>query len=71
MININDVISEVSRRLELDKEVVSIICKHPFICVVDSMKSGDDIRDILFNKLLKFKLKRRFREDKTQKYKSK
>ena len=32
------------------------------------MKDDTDVRDILFNKLFKFKLKRRFSENKTQKY---
>lgn len=32
------------------------------------MKDDTDTRDILFNKLFKFKLKKRFKENKTQKY---
>ena len=35
------------------------------------MKSEDDSRDILFNQLFKFKLKRRYKENKTYKYSSK
>jgi len=32
------------------------------------MKSKDNIQDILFNGLFKFKLKKRYKEDKTLKY---
>lgn len=32
------------------------------------MKNEDNIQDILFNGLFKFKLKRRYKEDKTLKY---
>ena len=71
MIEIDQIIKEVSKRLGLDKELVSIICKHPFNCTVDIMKDEKDTQDILFNRLLKFKLKRRFKENKTQKYSSK
>ena len=71
MIDIEDVIKEVSKNTEVDKELVATICKHPFNYTVEVMKDTDDIRDILFNQLFKFKLKRRFKENKTQKYSSK
>lgn len=59
MIDINDVINEVTKRTGVDKEIVSIICKHPFVYTAEAMKS-EDTKDILFNKLFKFKLKQRF-----------
>ena len=71
MIDIDDVIKEVSKNTGVDKEIVATICKHPFNYTVEVMKDADDIRDILFNQLFKFKLKRRFKENKTQKYSSK
>ena len=71
MINIDDVIKEVSKRTGVDKEIVETICKHPFIYTVDIMKDENNVDDILFNQLFKFKLKRRFKENKTQKYSSK
>lgn len=67
MITIDDVIKEVSKNLNLDKDLVATICKHPFVCVVNTMKS-DDTRDILFNGLFKFKLKKRFKENKQREY---
>lgn len=68
MIEIDQVIKEVSARLNIDREIVAAICKHPFNYTVDVMKDDQNTQDILFNQLFKFKLKRRFKEDKTQKY---
>ena len=67
MIALEDVIKQVSKNLNVDKEIVSQVCKHVFDETVRIMKS-DDTSDILFNKLFKFKLKRRFKENKTRPY---
>jgi hypothetical protein len=71
MIDIDKVIREVAKRLNVDKDIVDTVCKHAFKETVETMKSDDDCRDILFNQLFKFKLKRRYKEDKTYKYSSK
>lgn len=68
MINIDKVINEVSKRTGVDKQVVSIICKHVFNFTEDVMKDPEDYHDILFNNLLRFSLKGRFKEDKTKSY---
>ena len=70
MITIENVINEVSKNLNIDKELVSAVCKHPFNETVLMMKD-EDTRDILFNQLFKFKLKRRYKEDKNKTYSSK
>jgi hypothetical protein len=67
MIALEDVIKQVSKNLNVDKEIVSQVCKHVFDETARIMKS-DDTSDILFNKLFKFKLKRRFKENKTRPY---
>ena len=67
MIVLEDVIKQVSKNLNVDKEIVSQVCKHVFDETARIMKS-DDTSDILFNKLFKFKLKRRFKENKTRPY---
>ena len=67
MITLEDVIKQVSKNLDIDKEVVGTVCKHVFQQTVDIMKS-DDTSDILFNEAFKFKLKRRFKEDKNRQY---
>ena len=71
MIDIEQVIKEVSKRTEIDYDTVSVICKHPFLQTVEIMKDDMDVSDILFNKLFKFKLKRRYKENKTKEYSSK
>ena len=70
MIDIEQIIKEVSAKTGVDKGIVDIICKHPFLQTVDIMKS-DNTQDIMFNGLFKFKLKRRYKEDKSKPYKSK
>lgn len=67
MITLDDVIKEVSKNLNLDKDLVAEVCKHPFRETVNIMKS-DDISDILFNELFKFKLKKRYKENKQRQY---
>lgn len=71
MITIENVINEVSKNLNVDRDLVSIVCKHPFSKTVELMKDEEDTRDILFNQLFKFKLKRRYKEDKNKTYSSK
>lgn len=67
MITIDDVIKQVSKNLNIDREIVDAVCKHPFRQTVELMKS-DDISDILFNGLFRFKLKKRYKEDKQRQY---
>jgi len=71
VIDIEDVIKEVSKRTEIDKELVAVICKHPFLQTVELMKNDTNTQDILFNQLFKFKLKRRYKEDKSKPYTTK
>lgn len=71
MIEIDDIIKQVSKNLNIDKEIVDLVCKHPFKYTIEVMKDAEDYRDILFNQLFKFKLKRRYKEDKTKQYSSK
>jgi hypothetical protein len=67
MITLEDVIKQVSKNLDIDKETVNTVCRHVFQQTVEIMKS-DDTSDILFNEAFKFKLKRRFKEDKNRQY---
>ena len=70
MIEIDQVIKDVSARTGIDRDLVEKICKHVFLTTVQAMKDDTDAKDILFNQLFKFKLKRRYKEDKTKKYSS-
>ena len=67
MITIDEVIKEVSKNLNLDRDLVAAVCKHPFEQTVKLMKS-DDVSDILFNGLFRFKLKKRYKENKQREY---
>ena len=67
MIDIEDVIKELSKELNIDKEVVSIICKHPFSYTVDTMKS-DKTKNVLVREIIKYKQKPRIKKKKKQKY---
>lgn len=71
MIEINDIIKEVSKETKIDIETVDVVCKHVFQETVKMMKHKTDVSDILFNKLFKFKLKKRFLENKQLNYSSK
>ena len=68
MIDIEHVIKEVSKQTGVDKELVEVICKHPFLQTVELMKDDSYTKDILFNQLFKFKLKRRYKENKSKEY---
>lgn len=71
MIDIEQIVKEVSKRTNIDKEIVSIVCKHPFLQTVELMKDNENVQDILFNQMFKFKLKRRYKENKHLKYTTK
>lgn len=68
MIELDQIIKEVSKRTNIDREIVEVVCKHPFLQTVELMKDDTDTRDILFNQLFKFKLKRRYKENKSKEY---
>lgn len=70
MIDIDSISKEISKNTGYDFEVVKKVCQHVFQKTVEIMKS-DKIDDILFNKLFKFKLKRRYKNNKQQKYTAK
>ena len=68
MKTIDDVIKEVAKRTGEDVELVNNVCKHVFRFTIDVMKDEQDYHEVLFAKLFKFKLKGRFKDDKTKPY---
>lgn len=66
--NIDKVCREIGSKLGEDPGLVKQIVMHQFKFVVDVMKDPEDTRDVLINKLFRFKLKGRFKEDKTKDY---
>lgn len=71
MIDIERVIKEVSKSTGIDESIVSTVCKHVFVETQNIMKDDTNTMDILFNSLFKFRLKRRYKENKQLKYSSK
>ena len=69
--NLDDVCRKISKDLNLDFDIVRDIVMYQFRYTVNIMKDPEDTRDILFNKLFKFTLKSRFKENKNLKYSSK
>lgn len=65
---VRDLIKETVKLTKQDEQLVQNIILNQFGILIKIMKDDTDVRDILFNKLFKFKLKRRFRENKIQKY---
>lgn len=58
----------VSKKLNLDYELVKEVCKYQFSFVRQIMTNENDYHDILINNLFRFKLKPRFKLDKTREY---
>lgn len=69
--NLENVCRKISKYLNLDFDIIRDIVIYQFRYTVNIMKDPEDTRDILFNKLFKFKLKSRFKENKNLKYNSK
>ena len=68
MMNIDKVCRQIAKDLNEDPNVVKQIVMHQFQFVVDVMKDQDDTRDVLINKLFRFKLKKRFKDNKQSNY---
>lgn len=71
MIDIYTISKEISNKLNTDYNTTLAVCQHPFSFTVKTMKDETDIKDILFNRLFKFRLKSRYKQNKQQKYISK
>ena len=68
MMNIDKVCRQIAKDLNEDPNVVKQIIMHQFQFVVDVMKDEDDTRDVLINQLFRFKLKKRFKDNKQSNY---
>ena len=58
----------IAKKLGYDYELVRKIVMYEFEYTTKVMKDSEDYREILFNKLFKFKLKNRFKNNKTKDY---
>ncbi len=68
--DLNKACRRIAKENQIDLDLVKKIVMYEFQYTKDIMQS-DNTEDILFNKLFKFKLKTRYKENKNQKYTSK
>lgn len=68
--DLNKACRRIAKENQIDLDLVKKIVMYEFKYTKDIMQS-DNTEDILFNKLFKFKLKTRYKENKNQKYISK
>lgn len=70
-VTFEEIIKLISSNTKIDYNTVNEVVKFHFKQVKNIMKDEDDIRDILFNNLFKFKLKTRYKNNKHLNYISK
>ena len=68
--DLNKACRRIAKENQIDLDLVKKIVMYEFKYTKDIMQS-DNTEDILFNKLFKFKIKTRYKENKNQKYTSK
>ena len=71
MKNLDQICRLVAKQLNEEPNVCHKVVMFQFKQISDIMKDPTDIRDILINKLFKFKLKTRYKENKQLKYTAK
>ena len=69
--DIEKIYKQIANEQHLDQELVKNIVNFQFQFIRDVMQDPEDTHDILLNKLFKFRLKTRFKENKQQKLTSK
>ena len=69
--NIDKVCRKIANKNQMDLEEVKQIVLYQFYFTKQVMQDPHDTHDILFNKLFRFKLKSRFKENKQNKLSSK
>lgn len=60
--------NKLAKELNEDPELVYKIVMHQFEFIKEVMNDPEDTHDILINKLFRFRLKRRFKDNKQRKY---
>lgn len=68
--DLNKACRRIAKENQIDLDLVKKIVMYEFKYTKNIMQS-DNTEDILFNKLFKFKLKTRYKENKNQRYTSK
>lgn len=66
--NLKQTCNKLAKDLNEDPELVHDIVMHQFQFIRQVMNDPEDTHDILINKLFRFKLKKRFKENKQSNY---
>lgn len=68
MTDVDEICRQISKTLNEDFSFVKNVVTSQFLFITNVMKDDDDTKDILINKLVRFKLKDRFKKNKERDY---
>lgn len=68
MTDVDVICRQISKKLNEDFSFVKNVVTSQFLFITNVMKDDDDTKDILINKLVRFKLKDRFKKNKERDY---
>ena len=68
MTDVDVICRQISKTLNEDFSFVKNVVTSQFLFITNVMKDDNDTKDILINKLVRFKLKDRFKKDKERNY---
>ena len=68
MTDVDEICRQISKTLNEDFSFVKNVVTSQFLFIANVMKDNDDTKDILINKLVRFKLKDRFKKNKERNY---
>lgn len=68
MTDVDEICRQISKTLNEDFSFVKNVVTSQFLFITNVMKDEDDTKDILINKLVRFKLKDRFKKNKERDY---
>ncbi len=68
MTDVDEICRQISKTLNEDFSFVKNVVTSQFLFITNVMKDDDDTKDILINKLVRFKLKDRFKKNKEKDY---
>ena len=68
MTDVDVICRQISKTLNEDFSFVKNVVSSQFLFITNVMKDDDDTKDILINKLVRFKLKDRFKKNKERDY---
>ena len=56
-----DIFTELANKYKLNRNVISVICNHPFMFLSRKIADDEDETNIMFTHLGKFKIKNRYK----------